>query len=48
MNFVFHLIYEKGLKCFEGRGVNYIHNCHGSWISKYQTVLKYFSLCCAS
>ena len=21
----------------EGRGVNYIHNCHGSWISQYQT-----------
>ena len=28
---------KKGLKCLEGRGVNYIHNCHGTWISQYQT-----------
>ena len=31
-------IYEKGLNCFGGRGVKYIHNnCHESWISQYQT-----------
>ena len=32
-----NIFLKKGLKCFIGRGVNYIHNCHGSWISQYQT-----------